>query len=1101
MKRLLILMLSMCLARFASAITIYDETPASTVTVKASTTCSPTQAVQHLVDGSGVSGGLHDTADGAETMWHTILKPTRTCAAVGLPASPAWVKFDFAAPRVIDEIRIWNLNQSGLTQRGFCNTHIFGTADGENWFPLHDVVLTRASGAPGQAAQRITLAAGKKVKSVVICAVNNYGADCYGLSKVRFLTRRAVAEADLPVPTGMMCAPQPFYRYRSDGKAGREIAVTVHGAKLYTPVTFDVDCAGVKETTTIPVDGSGAEHFSLILPASVTNACEAKLVLRVGKAMLQQTVKVPAMRRWEVYVLMHSHVDIGYTHIQLEIEKKQARNITRAIELIRETKNYPPDAQFKWNAEVFWPVDQFYKTATPEQKKEFEQDVRDGYIGIDAMYANLLTGICRGEELLRQFSFATDFGRRCGVKVDSMMISDVPGLTWGVVPSLSQAGVKYISDGPNYIDRIGWARVTWEDNPFWWIGPNGTDKVLYWSSYFGYAYGSTLDRITDAVRRDIKQLEAKGYPYDITHIRWSKGDNGSADERVMQEVHDWNAKYAYPKLIIATTSEMFHKFEKRYGDKIPTYRGDFTPYWEDGVGSSARETGMNRHNADRLLQAESLWAMLNPGKFPAAEFAEAWKNTAMYSEHTWGAHNSVREPDLDFVKTQWKYKQAYALNADKQSHKLLTAVLPSGDAQTIDVFNTTSWRRTGLVTLSVNTKGDMVKDNTDKLIPSQRLSTGELVFLASEVPPFGAKRFTVSTGRSATGNAKATVGTLSTPQITVRLDPATGAITSLRQTGLNAELVDGKLNHYIYLPGANIKDAKSNGPVKITVKEHGPLVASLMIQSDAPGCRKLLREVRVVDGLDHVELIDRVDKLPVRAVEGVHFGFEFNVPDATVRMNSPLAVVETEKDQLPGACKNWFSIERWVDVANAQYGVTWTTADAPLVEMGGLTANLLRTQPDPNAYMKTINPSSKLYSWVMNNHWHTNYRADQEGWTTFRYAVRPHRGYDPIAAAHFGIENTIPLIAAPAIGAKPMASVLQVEPAGVLVSEFKPSNDGKAWIIRLLGASGKDETAQLTLPGSPTIAYSDMSEMPGKRAPAQIPVPSWSIVTLRVDRS
>ena len=122
--------------------------------------------------------------------------------------------------------------------------------------------------------------------------------------------------------------------------------------------------------------------------------------------------------------------------------------------------------------------------------------------------------------------------------------------------------------------------------------------------------------------------------------------------------------------------------------------------------------------------------------------------------------------------------------------------------------------------------------------------------------------------------------------------------------------------------------------------------------------------MRVVDGLDRVEIIDKVDKLPVRTPEGLHFGFEFNVPDAMVRINSPMAVVEPEVDQLPGACKNWFSVERWVDVANADYGVTWATVDAPLVEMGGLTANLLRSQPNPKAYLKTIQPSPRLYSWI-----------------------------------------------------------------------------------------------------------------------------------------
>ncbi len=52
--------------------------------------------------------------------------------------------------------------------------------------------------------------------------------------------------------------------------------------------------------------------------------------------------------------------------------------------------------------------------------------------------------------------------------------------------------------------------------------------------------------------------------------------------------------------------------------------------------------------------------------------------------------------------------------------------------------------------------------------------------------------------------------------------------------------------------------------------------------------------------------------------------------------------------------------------------------------------------------MKHIEPSATFYSWVMNNHWHTNYRAYQEGETTFHYFIRPHAAYDPVEAAKFG---------------------------------------------------------------------------------------------------
>ena len=95
----------------------------------------------------------------------------------------------------------------------------------------------------------------------------NYGSDYFGLSAVRFGVGREVAEADLPLPTGMACAALPYCPYRPDGKPGREIAVSLRGAKLYGAVTFEVECAGAKERTTVPANVRGAEHFSIFLPA------------------------------------------------------------------------------------------------------------------------------------------------------------------------------------------------------------------------------------------------------------------------------------------------------------------------------------------------------------------------------------------------------------------------------------------------------------------------------------------------------------------------------------------------------------------------------------------------------------------------------------------------------------------------------------------------------------------------------------------------------------------------------------------------------------------------------------------------------------------
>ncbi len=217
----------------------------------------------------------------------------------------------------------------------------------------------------------------------------------------------------------------------------------------------------------------------------------------------------------------------------------------------------------------------------------------------------------------------------------------------------------------------------WQNKPFWWKGPDGKQRVLCWCPSRGYALGHIIgdgEALARFIPDYLVELETNGYPYDITYLRWNvHGDNGSPDEKVADVVRDWNARYVWPRLIISTTAAAFREFERRYGDKLPEFSGDYTPYWEDGAASSALETALNRASAERLVQAETLWAMRNPGPFPATAFQEAWRNVLLYSEHTWGAHNSISQPDLPFVRDQWKVKQAFALDADKQSRQLLAS--------------------------------------------------------------------------------------------------------------------------------------------------------------------------------------------------------------------------------------------------------------------------------------------------------------------------------------------------------------------------------------------------------------------------------------------
>ena len=160
---------------------------------------------------------------------------------------------------------------------------------------------------------------------------------------------------------------------------------------------------------------------------------------------------------------------------------------------------------------------------------------------------------------------------------------------------------------------------------------------------------------------------------------------------------------------------------------------------------------MNRASSERLAQAETLWAMLNPPPYPADKFEDAWNNVLLYSEHTWGACCSVSEPASPFTTDQWTIKQSYATAANLQSRQLLSEAAQGGAAATggspagrggprVDVYNTTSWPRTEVVLLphELSDAGRLRGRRPGRAVPAQRLASRELAVLVRELPPLQA---------------------------------------------------------------------------------------------------------------------------------------------------------------------------------------------------------------------------------------------------------------------------------------------------------------------------------------------------------------------------
>jgi hypothetical protein len=934
-------------------------------------------------------------------------------------------------------------------------------------------------------------------------------------------------------PDSVKCEVRSYYRYRPDGKPGREVMLRFIGNKFSGQGTIVVECSGKSDNLNINKP-EGIDSLVVLLPEGVGVASDDEVTIHlVGeKRKIFTKVSVPRKRQWTVYIYPHSHVDIGYTNTHENVELIHRRNLIYGIDLAKRTQSYPEGARYLWNPEVLWPVERYLRNATAAQKQAIIEAVKKGWLHLDAGYVHTNTSAAADEELFEFFRQSSEMKKFTGVNIETLVQVDIPGISWGIVPVAAEMGIKYCLAMNNGSDRVGLS-TDLSFRPFWWKSQDGKSKILffqpgsynpgalykgfqYWPLMAGHTDSSTLLKIvrTDNPRAFFidKYLEDKlpmleksdFYPYDIFLMTWAMADNTPIDADLPDAVKSWNEDYAFPHLIIASATGMMKAFEDKYGNDLPVLSGDFTEYWTDGLGTAAKQTAMARSSKERLIQVETLWSMLNPGKAaPRDTISEAWRNVIMGTEHTWCYMDPKRQPITNDIL---KVKFGFFDTAQEMSLQLLNMSAErfrQEGSRYIAVYNTLSWERDGLVSLPPEQCRDFnsVTDKTGKQVPCQKLSSGELVFTAGRIPAFGSEIYTLKETKTKTKSPGSIAAgfTLDNGIIKVTIDPQTGDISDLISSGYDFADKNSstRINSFRYLHGEDPPEKASPAKnVRIVVKENGPLLATLQVVSDAEGCRNLIREITLIAGQNYVDIKNIVDKIAVTEKEGIHFGFGFNIPSPVIRYDIPWGIAELEKDQLSAANRNWITFQRWLDISGSERGVTFCSLDAPMFQNGTITANVLGAATNSPRWIRKLEPSSTIYSWALNNHWHTNFPLSQEGIISFRYRIMPHMsGYDPVKADRFGVEQCRPIITVPVQQGSFSEQPLVLEGSNkVYVTVIKAAGDREPARLRLRSLSDKDETVSIRWKKLKPASVS----VNGKEINGDITVPAMGLVTMEL---
>ncbi|WP_309119801.1 glycoside hydrolase [Paenibacillus sp.] len=409
-------------------------------------------------------------------------------------------------------------------------------------------------------------------------------------------------------------------------------------------------------------------------------------------------------KKWKIYMIHHSHTDIGYTERQEKIEQYHVDFIRQAVDICEAShKGERPEWKgFKWTCETFWAVEKFLEEATDEEKEKFVDALRRGDIELSGTYLNM-TELIQYELLAEMVARAGKFAEPYGLRVRSAMTADINGYSWGYAEALADAGIEHLLSCIH--THHGMFAIGRKQFPFYWEAPNGK-RLLVWSGEH-YMMGNDLGLNPDGtlsytirdetpvwgiaedhwklaetrVSRYLEQLDKEGYPYDfvLVNVMGLLRDNAAPNGRIASFVREWNAKHGDRVELEMTTLNRYFDLVKQQDVEIPVYRGDWPDWWSDGVASTAMHTQIFR-NAQRTL---SVVKRLDPeGKsVQANEMKEAEQQLIMYAEHTWGYHSSISEPWHPMVQELGVRKEAYAANASRLAYRSLDKVLRTqGDA-------------------------------------------------------------------------------------------------------------------------------------------------------------------------------------------------------------------------------------------------------------------------------------------------------------------------------------------------------------------------------------------------------------------------------------
>jgi hypothetical protein len=391
----------------------------------------------------------------------------------------------------------------------------------------------------------------------------------------------------------------------------------------------------------------------------------------------------------------------------------------------------------------------------------------------------------------------------------------------------------------------------------------------------------------------------------------------------------------------------------------------------------------------------------------------------MFDEHTWGHNTASRHPWGFPARLGWTQKRVYALRATelatRYERQALTNIAKPGRITLANPFDHKITAFVSLATKDEHKAAMDLRDDRGRVLPGQRIDAAFDGYLVT-LPKRTIREYQPV---PSTSGVKPVAG-LRNEHYRLTVDHRTGAISQLYDgSGKSplltakpygfAELVHEKVARgsrekiYDIRPGMDNPESKRPQPAFLRRAGHqrprrvqittGPVFASLQTRGSLPGV-KFRRDIRLFHATPRIDVLLRLDKAVNTNYESLYLAFPFHMTNPEVWIENAGTVYRTGVDQLPGSAVDWHSLGEYVAVTDGKRTAVLVPHDCPLVQVGDINTGKWARRFDVR--------DGRVFSWVMNNLWYTNFPVYQEGVVelTWSLTVMPGR-FNPRSAERF----------------------------------------------------------------------------------------------------